>query len=216
MLTFYARILIGSRLPVCLIFSLILHLVLALLCIQKTSFVADGSKHDLARKGSTKSAMLVFVTSDVLLGNETAGVKARTIPANAGRMFTETMPVDQVVELADEITRGQAFQQTDPIVGEPRYFRLSELTRKPLILQEPLLAPPTSTDTEVTGKAILRLFIGKSGAVDRVIVEESELPEAFVESLTTSFEKASFVPGAIEEMAVNSQMRIEVSYETLR
>lgn len=216
MLTSCVRIFIGSRLSACLIFSLLLHLVLALLCNQKTSFVADGKNNELAGKTGTNSALLVFMSPDSLSRKKTEGVKARPFPAKAARMLTEAISVDSAVEQVEEIIGGRALQHADSIIREPRYYRLSDLTRNPHILQEPSFVLPTSEDTEVTGKVILRLFIGESGAVDRVVVEESELPESFEESIADSFTKASFIPGAIEETPVNSQVRIEVRYETLR
>ncbi|HEY0847553.1 MAG TPA: hypothetical protein VGE12_19470 [Noviherbaspirillum sp.] len=93
---------------------------------------------------------------------------------------------------------------------EPYYFRSSQLTQKPLVLQDAsadlILVLPELPDQV----AILRLFISDHGIIDRVLVENSHLPESAERKLVAAFSKMTFQPGKIGRIAVRSQLRIEV------
>lgn len=93
---------------------------------------------------------------------------------------------------------------------EPHYFRTSQLSQKPLVLRDAsadliLVLPELPDDV-----AILRLFINDGGGIDRVVVEESRLPESAEQRIVDAFSKLSFQPGKIGRVAVRSQLRIEV------
>ncbi|HZW23146.1 hypothetical protein [Noviherbaspirillum sp.] len=97
----------------------------------------------------------------------------------------------------------------------PYYFRLSELTEKPAILQD------TATDmvVRVPGlppqAAILKLLINDEGEVDRVVVEDSFLADEVEQQIAETFNKLRFRPGMIGRIAVRSQLRIEVQLESI-
>lgn len=92
----------------------------------------------------------------------------------------------------------------------PHYFRTSQLSQKPLVLHDAsadlIMVLPELPD-EV---AILRLFINDGGGIDRVVVEDSRLPEAAERRIVDAFSKLTFQPGKIGRIAVRSQLRIEV------
>jgi hypothetical protein len=97
---------------------------------------------------------------------------------------------------------------------EPQYFRLSELTEKPQVLHDtapdpfPLLDVPPQTAT-------LRLLINEYGDIDRVEIEQSDLPDLVARALVDSFSKTKFRPGKRDAVAVKSQLKIEVRLESV-
>lgn len=96
-----------------------------------------------------------------------------------------------------------------------RYFKGVELTERPRPVDKIELSYPMSgelPEADRSGSIILRLLIAESGAVDRVLVESSELPETFQVEATRRFAQAQFFPGRIGELAVRSQMRVEVTF----
>lgn len=94
---------------------------------------------------------------------------------------------------------------------EPHYFPTRELSLRPLVLKD---IPP---DIELVGvpaqTVILRLFINEEGDIDRVVTEQSFLPEEMARDLTDAFSKLKFHPGMRDGVPVKSQMKIEVKLE---
>lgn len=111
-------------------------------------------------------------------------------------------------------TRGQDAETKRllPIVTapEPHYFRTNQLTEKPRVLNDvsaDLILVLPELPAQV---AILRLFINDVGAVDKVVVEDSHLPEGAERRVLDAFAKIGFQPGKIGRIAVRSQLKIEV------
>lgn len=96
---------------------------------------------------------------------------------------------------------------------KPHYFSAKELTRKLLIARD----IPSNTLLIVPGvpeqAATLRIQVNEYGDVDKVIVEASLLPEAAQKLVIEEFEKIKFHPGEINEVAVKSELKIEVMLE---
>jgi TonB family protein len=71
----------------------------------------------------------------------------------------------------------------------PWYFRRSELTVAPKLLDEPLIPQPEKPGAagQPTGKVVLRVFVGAGGTVDRVEVATSSAPAAFDEAASAAF-----------------------------
>jgi hypothetical protein len=94
--------------------------------------------------------------------------------------------------------------------SEPHYFLANELTEKPLVLQD---IPPT-LNLSLRGAAVqpvvLRLLINEQGDIDRVEIDESELPEEAEKLVIQAFSKIKFYPGKLDASFVKSQLRIEV------
>lgn len=97
----------------------------------------------------------------------------------------------------------------------PYYFRASELSRRPVLLGDEV----SQFVIELPGfpplPVILRLLIGADGEVDRVLVEDSYLPEAVEKRIVDMFGNVHFLPGKIGDTAVRSQLKIEVRLENL-
>jgi hypothetical protein len=206
------------RLPVCLSVSVLLHVLLMLPVNQLMGNAPYGSTQGLARKVGVTKALTAFLVTKALPANTIAASEVFASSVETASDSSAAESAERVAAKADEEPEGWSGEegqpQIVPLPMEPRYFRPSELTRKPRILEEVSLAFPTSVGSVVAGKMILRLLIGESGRVDKVIVEQTELPESFQASAINSFSQATFLPGTIEDVPVKSQMRIEVSYET--
>jgi TonB family protein len=97
----------------------------------------------------------------------------------------------------------------------PWYFRRSELTVAPKLLDEPLIAQPEKPGAAGprTGKVVLRVFVSAGGAVDRVEVASSSLPAVFDAAASAAFAHLRFRPGEIEGVAVNSETRFEIVFD---
>lgn len=101
--------------------------------------------------------------------------------------------------------------QTDDV-----YFPANALTQRPLVAVD---VPPDLT-LVVPGvppqAAVLRLLINEYGDVDRVVVEDSLLPDAAQKKVTEAFSQLRFHPGEIRGTPVKSQLRIEVLLKDLQ
>jgi TonB family protein len=97
----------------------------------------------------------------------------------------------------------------------PWYFRRSELTVAPKLLDEPLIPQPEKPGAagQPTGKVVLRVFVGAGGTVDRVEVATSSAPAAFDEAASAAFSHVRFSPGEIEGVAVSSETRFEIVFD---
>jgi hypothetical protein len=101
-------------------------------------------------------------------------------------------------------------------VFEPHYFRTTEVSVKPFILQDLPIelgqlfpgVPPQS--------AVFLLFINEQGNIDRVTIEDTELPEQSRQILSDAFANLKFHPAQIDDMPVRSQMKIEITIESVK
>lgn len=120
------------------------------------------------------------------------------------------------VTAADTADRPIAEQPLFPVPNavEPRYFPARELTVRPRVTVD------VPSDIRIAGvpsqTVILRLFINESGDIDRVVTEQSFLPEALAGQITGAFARLKFQPGTIGDTPVKSQMKIEVRLDDER
>lgn len=94
-----------------------------------------------------------------------------------------------------------------------RYFKGEELTLQPKLRGNIALDNPESTTMPEAGTVQLRLLLNAKGSVDKVIIDNTSLPETFVESVKYSFLTATFEPGEIDGLPVQSQFIVEIRYE---
>lgn len=96
---------------------------------------------------------------------------------------------------------------------EPHYFRSRELTEKPHIFRD-ISADLTLAMPDVQPQSvILRLLINELGDIDKIVIEDSSLPEDLEGMVIQTFSKMKFQPGRIDNRVVKSQLRIEVTLE---
>lgn len=160
-----------------------------------------------------------------------ASVVAVTLPGSASRGFLAVPPAPDyppaaIEPVALDVTRGQrktvaALPPVEPpdfalnFLPHTRYFSRSELTRPPVLQDEPRIDPPAEPpgETRPAGKVNLRVLVGASGAVDRVEVASSSLPPAYDAAAVAAFSRVSFRPGELDGVAVGCELRFEVAFE---
>ncbi|ABR91850.1 tonB like protein [Janthinobacterium sp. Marseille] len=95
----------------------------------------------------------------------------------------------------------------------PHYFSVKELTQKPLVSRD----VPADLMLIVPGvppqAATLQILISEYGDVDKVIVEDSLLPDDAQKIVVDEFSKLKFNPGEINGTRVKSQLKIEILLE---
>ena len=100
--------------------------------------------------------------------------------------------------------------------AEPHYFRTSELTQKPVVVQDISSSFVIVVPDVPAQAAILRLFVNDEGNIDKVLIEDSHLPEHAERRIRDAFSRIRFQPGKIGRQAVRSQFRIEVLLEEVK
>ncbi|HYD81747.1 MAG TPA: hypothetical protein VEC06_18255 [Paucimonas sp.] len=110
---------------------------------------------------------------------------------------------------------GAAAESSFPfqIAAAPHYFSSKDLTERPRVLRDipenlTLTLPDVPPQT-----AIVRLLINERGAIDRVVMEDSTLPEHAARLVAEAFSETRFHPGRIDDVPVKSQLRIEIALE---
>lgn len=95
------------------------------------------------------------------------------------------------------------------------YLPASQLTERPLVLQDidPLLA--STHDDSSESQIVLRLLINEYGDVDQVLAEDAALPAELLRQLQQHFLQARFLPGRLLDRAVPSALRIAVSLQAM-
>lgn len=96
---------------------------------------------------------------------------------------------------------------------EPHYFRVSELTEKPHVVQDIASNLMLVTPDIPAQAAVLRLFINDEGGIDKVVIEESSLPAHAQRRILDAFSGIRFQPGKIGRLSVRSQLRIQITLQ---
>jgi len=102
-----------------------------------------------------------------------------------------------------------------PAAADPRHYPANELDVRPGIKVRVSPAyPERAARANVSGKAVLRLYIDASGMVERVEVERATpAGYGFEDSAATAFRGARFSPAMKNGKRVRALMRIEVSFD---
>ena len=98
---------------------------------------------------------------------------------------------------------------------KPYYFAVKDLTQRPLVARDVpadfmLIVPDVPSQA-----ATLLMLISEYGDVDKVIVENSLLPEVAQKTVVDEFSKLKFNPGEVDGIPVKSQLRIEIMLEEI-
>jgi hypothetical protein len=93
------------------------------------------------------------------------------------------------------------------------YVVARQLSQRPAAMGSVIVAYPTDVvgENKVT-RVILTLFINERGTVDRVRVDDADVPTPFADAARNAFSAATFDPGRIEDQPVKSRMRVEVEF----
>lgn len=95
------------------------------------------------------------------------------------------------------------------------YLPASRLDERPEVIDDIPIDPPSLRSHPEGGRAVLVLWVGEAGTVDKIDEEYSNLAPAIAAEIRTNFYRARFRPGVIGGMATKSRMRVEVNVEAL-
>ena len=96
---------------------------------------------------------------------------------------------------------------------EPPYIPASELAIRPQP-QEPIVIPfPEAQLDKPKVAAVLVLFIGADGRIDRIELEESDMPVSFENAAIDTFLHAKMNPGIKDGRNTRARMRVLVEFE---
>jgi len=132
--------------------------------------------------------------------------------ATAVPVVTEPAPLP-VPEIPDKTTvasPGTASAGNDGDSGGAYYFKTSELDRRPFPLVR-IEVPAPESDPTLSGAVMIRLRISESGRIDDVRIMMSTGVREFEEAALREFTRARFHPGYRANVAVRSEMLIEVT-----
>ena len=93
------------------------------------------------------------------------------------------------------------------------YLPAHRLTTRPLIQTDIDAILPATFYGIAPQRLVLQLLINQYGDVDRVVVEESAIPQVLLAELQAKFLQARFTPSRLDTQAVPSAVRIEVQLQ---
>ncbi|MGA0612367.1 energy transducer TonB [Caldimonas sp. KR1-144] len=114
---------------------------------------------------------------------------------------------------AGEAPPAAAYAVIDAADG-PDYLPRPWLSVAPTPVEPVALDYPALEGDTGWHRAVLALFIDEAGVVQRVRVEEAELPAALEEAARKAFMGARFRPGELDGVAVRSRLRVEVEFDS--
>lgn len=188
--------------------SVVFHL--ALFVMSQFFFMENGSKGGVRRpdrmSGSVTTPLILSVPNQ-------RKASVRSVPSSGGAPRDEASISTESAIASQGGPLGRDFRPVLRPDPAPVYFKAAELSVRPRLLEHVDLVHPEGAIEKLTGKVVLRLFVGAEGAVDQVFIEAADLPEIYQEVARNSFILKAFSPGLIGEVAVGSQLLVEVVYE---
>jgi hypothetical protein len=160
--------------------------------------IRDGV-HDAQNSnlGTSSNILMVRLTKSNHVADSQAPVLAKFNSLNPKDSFSHSLRVG-----------GEPIPVLSP--PDPYYFRSHELTNPPRLLQDVRATQNLNLSDTLNRLVVLRLLVSDSGDIDRVVVEESDLPAESTLLLVEKFSKMKFNPGKIDNSPVKSQLTIEV------
>ena len=118
------------------------------------------------------------------------------------------------VKLAEARKPAAPRAQTKPRKGTARYLLSSELDERAAALElAPLVYPETALLNRIAGSVQVRVFISRTGAVDRAEIVSASPVGHFEQAALEAVRRSSFSAGRKDGQAVPSQKLIEVSFD---
>jgi protein TonB len=134
------------------------------------------------------------------------------------RLREEEQPLPQTIPPA---TRGRTTQRLEGsrhaapaapgILPAPVYVPVEQLDERPQIRSHVEPAFPLDANA-ASGRVVLRLLIGESGAVDQAVVVDAEPRGPFEVAAVEAFSPARFSPGRKDGVAVKSALTLELKF----
>lgn len=168
--------------------------------------------------GSVEAALRLRVgdhyRSDAV-GSPRLRVMLVTLPAPAFSLSSAVPALDEVIARAvGEVRRPPDARQAvaELVRGDPaRYYLPREVDVRAVPLSDIEAVNPDLTGRQ-SGKIVLRILVNAAGTVDNVVVVSSEPQRTFGPAVLTPFRQARFTPARKGNVAVRSQLLIEVEY----
>ncbi len=116
----------------------------------------------------------------------------------------------------------KAPEQVVAAAEQPVYFRRSQLTLSPVLLDSPEIdlpdegGPGQAGQKKADGRLVLRISINAAGGIDRVETIESTMPAVYEEAISAAFLPLRFRPGEIDGIKVNAQTDFAIDLEAPR
>jgi outer membrane biosynthesis protein TonB len=174
--------------------------------------------------GSTKSGQrggVPLVLTKVRIVQSVPVAKKSTVDLIAAKSIqiqsaqqpqTPTRQIDPPLPDPPPLTTKQS-----PDAGPPQlptnYYTRAELTKGPQVRTNPELEPPEVKHIVATGTLSLKVWINELGEVDKVAIDQTDLPEAIAAVAEDAFRKLRFEPAEINGRNVASVIQIEIRYD---
>ncbi|MCG3185748.1 MAG: hypothetical protein IOMNBAOH_00259 [Rhodocyclaceae bacterium] len=147
-------------------------------------------------------------------GTATASVDVRLVSDRPLRSSTEGVPTTRS-KAHDERAAGTPAPSAPPgLLPAIRYYRISELSAKPLVIEPPRFQTSPGDEYGADGSVALRVFIAQDGRVAAVEVEDASLPESAIRVARAGFMHALFTPGRVGDRPVAVEMRVAVDFSS--
>lgn len=187
----------GLRFGACLLLSLMLHLT--------SGLIFSGSRSAVTAKTvAIRSPSVSVITADLV-----QSISAQKPP----ELIAETQGTPPLPSKPPVLPQTTPSETKSGARILPKYFAPEELSRKPLLRQAISLDTLDLPPETASGTVSIRLLLNAEGAVEDVIVGQSTLPQALVNTAVKVFSVASFEPGQIAGTPVRSQFVLEFRYE---
>lgn len=106
--------------------------------------------------------------------------------------------------------------QTAPVslLPQPQYYPSNELDTRPgIMVHIKPDYPEQAIASQISGKAVIRLYINERGSIDDAVAISGTPPGVFEESALRAFREARFSPGAKGGIPVKCYITLEVNFE---
>lgn len=154
--------------------------------------VVGSDQVDGATEGGALSSASLPASKPVLGGSELEALGNGASPGVAGVPGPQAQP--EVVE------------------EEPRYLRPNELTDRAVPRALYVFPFPEGDFSGLRGKVVLSIYVSETGNVDRVTVDDTDLPEPFAVSAQQVGMSALFFPARRNGVPAKALVRLEVEY----
>jgi hypothetical protein len=181
------------------------------LAVHAGAFVVVGTGGGRSGHMQAESERLPVISAYLAAPNVSVGLPAATdaLP----RTERSDLPSPRLAPAGDRTPNALAPLVEFTAPAGPYYYRPRELTRRPILLGDAISRLVIELPGFPPVPVILRLLISDDGVVDRVLVEDSYLPEVIETQIVQAFANVRFLPGKIDDTAVRSQLRLEVRLE---
>lgn len=144
----------------------------------------------------------------------TASVDVRFVSDRPPRSPAEGAPTIRSKAHDENATDMPAPSAPPGLLPAIRYYRISELSAKPMVIEPPRFQTSPEDEYGADGNVVLRVFIAQDGRVAAVEVEDASLPESAIRVARAGFMHALFTPGRVGDRPVAVEMRVAVDFSS--